>query len=209
MKRLVLGQGLAVLLVSWLASAKTVDRIVAQVNDDIITLSELNRDLAQTREELKNQFTGEQLEQAMKKAEQEVLEQLIHGGGLQVPKAPRSGFVGSGCAHARPDARGTSGAPVAPSAGNRASVSVRRATRLTLPNAALETTKGRARFRALARPRHAALGPWGTSRLTVVATSAIGCTRRARRGRRPADSDTPSSAASVRPSSWRSSPSGW
>ena len=63
MKRFVLGQGLAVLLVSWLASAKTVDRIVAQVNDDIITLSELNRDLAQTREELKNQFTGEQLEQ--------------------------------------------------------------------------------------------------------------------------------------------------
>ena len=91
MKRLVLGQGLAVLLVSWLASAKTVDRIVAQVNDDIITLSELNRDLAQTREELKNQFTGEQLEQAMKKAEQEVLEQLIQEK-LMLQKANELGF---------------------------------------------------------------------------------------------------------------------
>ena len=91
MKRLVLGQGLAVLLVSWLASAKTVDRIVAQVNDDIITLSELNRDLAQTREELKNQFTGEQLEQAMKKAEQDVLESLIQEK-LMLQKANELGF---------------------------------------------------------------------------------------------------------------------
>ena len=91
MKRLVLGQGLAVLLVSWLASAKTVDRIVAQVNDDIITLSELNRDLADAREQLKNQFTGEQLEQAMKKAEQDVLEQLIQEK-LMLQKANELGF---------------------------------------------------------------------------------------------------------------------
>jgi len=91
MKRLVLGQGLAVLLVSWLASAKTVDRIVAQVNDDIITLSELNRELASVRDQLKGQFTGEQLEQQMKKAEQDVLEELIQTK-LLLQKANELGF---------------------------------------------------------------------------------------------------------------------
>jgi hypothetical protein len=59
MKRFVMGQILALLLVSWAAPAKTVDRIVAQVNDDIITLSDLNRELVEIHEQLKTQFTGE------------------------------------------------------------------------------------------------------------------------------------------------------
>jgi peptidyl-prolyl cis-trans isomerase SurA len=56
---------------------KIVDRIVAQVNDDIITLSEVNRELAQVRQELAAKYTGEQLEQAVQKEEKTVLEELI------------------------------------------------------------------------------------------------------------------------------------
>ncbi len=56
---------------------KIVDRIVAQVNDDIITLSEVNRELAQVRQELAAKYTGEQLEQAVQKEEKSVLEDLI------------------------------------------------------------------------------------------------------------------------------------
>jgi peptidyl-prolyl cis-trans isomerase SurA len=56
---------------------KIVDRIVAQVNDDIITLSEVNRELAQVRQELAAKYTGEQLEQAVQKEEKTVLEDLI------------------------------------------------------------------------------------------------------------------------------------
>ena len=91
MKKFVLGQGLAVLLVSWVASAKTVDRIVAQVNDDIITLSELNRHLAEIRDQAKSQFTGEQLEQEIKRAEKEALEELILEK-LMIQKANELGF---------------------------------------------------------------------------------------------------------------------
>jgi len=57
--------------------AKIVDRIVAQVNDDIITLSELNKELAEVRQELAQKYTGEQLEQELKKAEKDLLEELI------------------------------------------------------------------------------------------------------------------------------------
>ena len=57
--------------------AKIVDRIVAQVNDDIITLSELNKELADYKQELAQKFTGEQLEQEVKKAEKNILEELI------------------------------------------------------------------------------------------------------------------------------------
>lgn len=68
---------LAVLLGSWAAEAKTVDRILAQVNDDIITLSELNREVAEARKELETKYSGEQLEQAIQRTEKLALDSLI------------------------------------------------------------------------------------------------------------------------------------
>lgn len=59
------------------APAKIVERIVAQVNDDIITLSDLNREMAAIRQELATKYSGEQLEAEIKKAEKEVLDGLI------------------------------------------------------------------------------------------------------------------------------------
>lgn len=58
--------------------AKTVDRIVAQVNDDIITLSELKRETAQVRRDLESKYTGQQLEQMVQRAEQQALDKLIN-----------------------------------------------------------------------------------------------------------------------------------
>ena len=63
-----------VLALAGAAPAKIVDRIVAQVNDDIITLSDLNREVALMRQELAAQYSGEQLEAAVKKAEKAALE---------------------------------------------------------------------------------------------------------------------------------------
>ena len=57
--------------------AKVVDRIVAQVNDDIITLSDLNRAMAELRQVLADKYAGDQLEQAIKKEQDNVLEELI------------------------------------------------------------------------------------------------------------------------------------
>ena len=57
--------------------AKTVDRILAKVGDDIITLSELNRTMASLRKELEARFTGEQLQQEIQKAEKQALDYLI------------------------------------------------------------------------------------------------------------------------------------
>ena len=60
------------------ASAKTIDRIVAQVNDDIITMSELNRETAAFRKDLESKYAGQQLEQMIQKAEQQALDNLIN-----------------------------------------------------------------------------------------------------------------------------------
>ncbi|HTY64535.1 MAG TPA: peptidyl-prolyl cis-trans isomerase [Acidobacteriota bacterium] len=60
------------------APAKTVDRIVAQVNEDIITLSDLNKEVAEYRKDLESKYTGQQLEQLMQKAEQQALDNLIN-----------------------------------------------------------------------------------------------------------------------------------
>ncbi len=59
------------------APAKVVDRIVAQVNDDIITLSDVNHELLGVREQLATKYTGDQLEQEMKRAEKTALETLV------------------------------------------------------------------------------------------------------------------------------------
>jgi peptidyl-prolyl cis-trans isomerase SurA len=71
---------------------KMVDRIVAQVNDDIITQSEINKARAQIREELASQYAGEQLEMELKR--RDVLEELIRKK-LMLQKATELGF-GSG-----------------------------------------------------------------------------------------------------------------
>lgn len=57
--------------------AKVIDRIVAQVNDDIITLADVNREMAGLREQLAAKYTGTQLEDEVKKAQKQILEQLI------------------------------------------------------------------------------------------------------------------------------------
>jgi peptidyl-prolyl cis-trans isomerase SurA len=67
----------AALFLGWSLPAKIVDRIVAQVNDDIITLSDLNREMTEIRQEVAQKFSGQQLEEELKKAEKEVLDELI------------------------------------------------------------------------------------------------------------------------------------
>jgi peptidyl-prolyl cis-trans isomerase SurA len=73
------------------ASSKTVDRIVAQVNDEIITLSELNRETSQIRRELEAKYSGDQLKEMTQKAEQNALEGLIQEK-LLYQKAVELGF---------------------------------------------------------------------------------------------------------------------
>src|SRR3989442_14167211 len=80
-----------VLALAGAAPAKIVDRIVAQVNDDIITLSDLNREVALIRQELAGQYSGEQLEAAVKKAEKEALDNLIRDK-LLLQKGNELGF---------------------------------------------------------------------------------------------------------------------
>ena len=84
---------LATLLSSPVANSqsRTVDRIVAQVNDDIITLSDLNREMAEMRQELATKYAGEQLDQETKKAEKMVLDDLIQQK-LLLQKASELGF---------------------------------------------------------------------------------------------------------------------
>jgi len=67
----------AILLSFSSAEAKTVDRILAQVNDDIITMSDLNKEMAGIRQELASKYSGVELEQATQKAEKQVLDNLI------------------------------------------------------------------------------------------------------------------------------------
>jgi peptidyl-prolyl cis-trans isomerase SurA len=73
------------------SEAKTVDRILVQVNDEIITLSELNREMAQARKELASKYTGEKLEEMLQKAEKQILETLIQEK-LLYQKAVELGF---------------------------------------------------------------------------------------------------------------------
>ncbi len=81
----------ALLIMSVSAQTKTVDRILAQVNDDIITLSDLNRAMAEVRQELTTKYSGDQLTAETKKAEKEVLDTLIRNK-LLLQKANELGF---------------------------------------------------------------------------------------------------------------------
>lgn len=76
MRRL-MGGILVLLLGTFIAEGKTVDRILAKVNDEIVTLSELSREMAPIRKELEAKFSGAQLEQALQKAEKQALDSLI------------------------------------------------------------------------------------------------------------------------------------
>src|SRR5512136_421186 len=84
---------LAAFLLSSVANSqsRTVDRIIAQVNDDIITLSDLNREMAEVRQELATKYAGDQLEQETRKAEKSVLDDLIRQK-LMLQKAAELGF---------------------------------------------------------------------------------------------------------------------
>ena len=59
------------------AEAEIVDRILAKVNDDIITQSELNRAMAQYSKELASKYTGQQLEDMIAKTKEQLLNNLI------------------------------------------------------------------------------------------------------------------------------------
>jgi peptidyl-prolyl cis-trans isomerase SurA len=86
-----LGIILSILCFIIAANAKTVDRIVAQVNDEIITLSELKRVMAEYRKELEKRYSGKQLEQAVEQAQKEALDNLITEK-LLYQKAVEMGF---------------------------------------------------------------------------------------------------------------------
>jgi len=60
-----------------MAHGLLIDRIVARVNDDVITLSQLQEDGLPLFERLRATFSGEELEAEVRRAEREILEQLI------------------------------------------------------------------------------------------------------------------------------------
>ncbi|MDR1726669.1 MAG: peptidyl-prolyl cis-trans isomerase [Acidobacteriota bacterium] len=68
---------LAILFASDMAAAGTIDRILAKVNDEIITLSELRREMEPIRKEIMSKLSGPQQEQELKKAEDQILDNLI------------------------------------------------------------------------------------------------------------------------------------
>jgi peptidyl-prolyl cis-trans isomerase SurA len=72
-------------------SGKTVDRILAQVNDEMITQSDLNRRVAGMRRELSGQYTGDQLEAEIKKAEKGAMDRMIEEK-LLLQRATELGF---------------------------------------------------------------------------------------------------------------------
>ena len=60
-----------------IAEARVVDRVYAQVNDDIITLFDVNQKMKELRSEYEKQLTGDELEKAMQDARKNVLDSLI------------------------------------------------------------------------------------------------------------------------------------
>ncbi len=82
-----------ILLEASVAQGGVVDRIVAQVNGDIITLSDMNREMAQIRQDLESKYAGEQLERELKNAESQVLDELIRQK-LLIQKANELGISG-------------------------------------------------------------------------------------------------------------------
>jgi peptidyl-prolyl cis-trans isomerase SurA len=75
------------------AEAKTVDRILAQVNDEIITMAEVNRLMQEQgiREQLAAKYSGDALEPEIQKAQKQILDSLIEDK-LLYQKAMDMGF---------------------------------------------------------------------------------------------------------------------
>jgi peptidyl-prolyl cis-trans isomerase SurA len=86
------------LYVCWWDSQPTaalmIDRIVARVNDDVITLSELQEEGLPLFERLRANYTGEELESHVQRAEREFLDQLILRR-LQLQYANQIGIIAS------------------------------------------------------------------------------------------------------------------
>lgn len=78
MRNIIIGLVWAVLVLSpSLAAAELVDRVVAVVNDDLITLSDLNKEGKGFFEKIKQRAPALELERAMQNARREVLASLI------------------------------------------------------------------------------------------------------------------------------------
>ena len=68
---------LVILFVVSMVEARTVDRILAKINDEIITQSELSREMEPIRKEIMSKISGPQQEAELKKAEEQILNSLI------------------------------------------------------------------------------------------------------------------------------------
>lgn len=65
------------MLIPFQAGAELIDRIAAKVNDQVITLSELNEELAPTFEKIKREAPPDQIRPAMRQATKDTLSALI------------------------------------------------------------------------------------------------------------------------------------
>jgi peptidyl-prolyl cis-trans isomerase SurA len=72
-----IGGILVILLAHGILEARTVDRILVKVNEEIITLSELTREMAPARKDLSGKYSGAKLEQELQKAEKQMLDGMI------------------------------------------------------------------------------------------------------------------------------------
>lgn len=79
------------LFVTARAERKVIERIVARVNDDIVTLTEYNNELIRLRNDLSRVYQGEELERAYEKQRDSALENIIQNK-LLVQKAKEMGF---------------------------------------------------------------------------------------------------------------------
>lgn len=77
---------------------KVIERVIARVNDDVITLSELNSELAGLRLELQRVWSGKQLEEEFQKRKASVLDNLIQAKILY-QRAKEMGF----CTNVEPE----------------------------------------------------------------------------------------------------------
>ena len=71
------GVVLAIIIAAGMTNAGTVDRIVAKINDEIITLSELRREMEPYRREIMSKVPAAQQEQVLKETEEQILNSLI------------------------------------------------------------------------------------------------------------------------------------
>ena len=97
MRILLLSAVTAFSLVCWdlhTVPALMIDRIVARVNDDVITLSELQEEGLPLFERLRENYTGTELEHQVQRAEREFLDQLVLKR-LQLQYASQTGVTAS------------------------------------------------------------------------------------------------------------------